>query len=476
MEMLQKELRKERENPRPAPYFDGRSPIQKHIQPWMRSKVITWLQEVADSGFDFQDESGKWKRGSFESDTVVVAILIFDRFLSVRPVPKKVLQLVGVTCFFIACKLHEVKKLSINYFRCITADSYSIEEIREMELNILVDLKWEVCYVSPFILLSSIFLCFPLIDFIPNLNGAREPLKEAQDCAEKLLQLAFCEYEFFGYPGSVIAIACSLCALQRQQVDYRTWAFAVCNMGGFDINKVAHIADVIGLAFSANLKIDLGPTASSTVGAQDNAEDSATDDATPKVCFSDRLGEGFQDCFTHSHSGVASNQLFGGNSGTGITSYGMARDHQPKGSSCNQGGPKNGDSHTPSEGQLWQNNGHSSTTLEVIDAQMRHGPGERWDMDDIDVDEESGEDDMYYSTSDDEENQSPQQISEVASFCALQSPMEKQMCLKRTSSSGDWDSKSNGHPSQQGEINSKSAFIGSTTLFTAPGWGIMRDV
>ena len=42
-----------------------------------------------------------------------------------------------MTCFFISCKYFEVKKLSINFFRGITANAYELDAIRDMELGIL---------------------------------------------------------------------------------------------------------------------------------------------------------------------------------------------------------------------------------------------------------------------------------------------------------------------------------------------------
>jgi hypothetical protein len=52
---------------------------------------------------------------------------------------------VGVTSFFIACKYFEVKKLSINFFRGITANAFDLDAIRHMELTILKMVCPHVC-------------------------------------------------------------------------------------------------------------------------------------------------------------------------------------------------------------------------------------------------------------------------------------------------------------------------------------------
>ena len=55
---------------------------------------------------------------------------------------KSKLQLVGVTAMLIACKYEEMYPPEIRDFVFITDDTYSSEEIRKMEVNMLRVLKY----------------------------------------------------------------------------------------------------------------------------------------------------------------------------------------------------------------------------------------------------------------------------------------------------------------------------------------------
>lgn len=54
-----------------------------------------------------------------------------------QPVPKKRLQLVGVTAMFIAAKYEEMYPPEISDFAYITDHAYTTAQIREMEMTVL---------------------------------------------------------------------------------------------------------------------------------------------------------------------------------------------------------------------------------------------------------------------------------------------------------------------------------------------------
>jgi len=68
-----------------------------------------------------------------------IATFILDNLLPMQlvDVPKNQLQLVGVTALLIAAKYEEVYPPRMRDFAYITADTYSVKEIREMEREIL---------------------------------------------------------------------------------------------------------------------------------------------------------------------------------------------------------------------------------------------------------------------------------------------------------------------------------------------------
>ena len=75
-----------------AEYMELRQP---DVTPDMRSILVDWLIEVA-------------QEYKLQQETLHLSVRLIDRFLSRRPVARTKLQLVGVTCMFIASKFEEI--------------------------------------------------------------------------------------------------------------------------------------------------------------------------------------------------------------------------------------------------------------------------------------------------------------------------------------------------------------------------------
>lgn len=91
----------------------------------MRSILIDWLVEV----------HYKFK---LVPETLYLTVNLIDRYLSIQQVKRDKLQLVGVTCMFIACKYEEIYPPIVKDFVCITDKAYTKEEILELESKVLV--------------------------------------------------------------------------------------------------------------------------------------------------------------------------------------------------------------------------------------------------------------------------------------------------------------------------------------------------
>lgn len=78
---------------------DGRVHDYMHLQPdinaKMRSILVDWLVEVH-------------RKFELMPETLYLTINIMDRFLAVKVVPRKELQLVGISSMLIACKYEEI--------------------------------------------------------------------------------------------------------------------------------------------------------------------------------------------------------------------------------------------------------------------------------------------------------------------------------------------------------------------------------
>ncbi|XP_058107392.1 G2/mitotic-specific cyclin S13-7-like [Magnolia sinica] len=113
---------------------------QVEINSKMRSILTDWLIEVHNK-FELMPE------------TLYLTIHIVDRYLSMKAVLRKELQLVGITAMLIACKYEEIWAPEINDFICISDRAYSREQILVMEKKMLNKLEWSLTVPTPYVFL-----------------------------------------------------------------------------------------------------------------------------------------------------------------------------------------------------------------------------------------------------------------------------------------------------------------------------------
>lgn len=97
----------------------------------MRGILVDWLVEVAA---EFR----------LVSDTLFSAVALVDRVLSLRPVPRARLQLVGVACMLLAAKYEEIYAPQVDEFVFITDNTYSRDELLNAEAEALGDLGFSL--------------------------------------------------------------------------------------------------------------------------------------------------------------------------------------------------------------------------------------------------------------------------------------------------------------------------------------------
>ncbi|XP_061372357.1 G2/mitotic-specific cyclin S13-7-like [Gastrolobium bilobum] len=113
---------------------------QPELNKRMREILLDWLMDV-HSKFDLSLE------------TLYLTINIIDRFLSVKAVPKRELQLVGVSAMLMAAKYEEIWPPEVNDFVCLSDRAYSHEQVLAMEKIILGKLEWTLTVPTPFVFL-----------------------------------------------------------------------------------------------------------------------------------------------------------------------------------------------------------------------------------------------------------------------------------------------------------------------------------
>lgn len=75
---------------------------------------------------------------------VLQAVNYVDRFLSQTPIPRTQIQLVGVACMWISAKYEEIYSPTSADFCFITDNTYSKEQLVQMEDTVLQTLNYEL--------------------------------------------------------------------------------------------------------------------------------------------------------------------------------------------------------------------------------------------------------------------------------------------------------------------------------------------
>ncbi|XP_072310695.1 G2/mitotic-specific cyclin-B1 [Eucyclogobius newberryi] len=147
----------------------------------MRAILVDWLVQV----------SLKFR---LLQETMYMTVAIIDRFLQDNPVPKKQLQLVGVTAMFLASKFEEMYPPEISDFAFVTDHAYTPAQIRSMERNILSVLKFKLGRPVP-------------LQFLRRASKIHEVTAEQHTLAKYMLELTMVDYEMVHFPPSMVASA-----------------------------------------------------------------------------------------------------------------------------------------------------------------------------------------------------------------------------------------------------------------------------
>ncbi|KAM4635131.1 G2/mitotic-specific cyclin-B1 [Polymixia lowei] len=147
----------------------------------MRAILVDWLTQVT-------------LKFRLLQETMFMTVAIIDRFLQDHSVPKKQLQLVGVTAMFIASKYEEMYPPEISDFAYVTDHAYTTAQIRDMEMKILRVLNFSVGRPQP-------------IQFLRRASKICEVTAEQHTLAKYFLELSMVDYEMVHFPPSQVASA-----------------------------------------------------------------------------------------------------------------------------------------------------------------------------------------------------------------------------------------------------------------------------
>ncbi|KAF5362603.1 hypothetical protein D9758_009582 [Tetrapyrgos nigripes] len=154
---------------------------QKDLGWAMRGILSDWLIELQE-------------RFRLLPETLFLCLNLIDRFLSARVVSLARLQLVGVTCMFIAAKVEEVVCPSAEELLAQTESSYSVADVFNAEKYVLKTLNWNLNYANP-------------VHFLRRVSKADDYNVRARTLAKYLLEIACVEWRLIAAPPSLLAAA-----------------------------------------------------------------------------------------------------------------------------------------------------------------------------------------------------------------------------------------------------------------------------
>ncbi|XP_029042246.2 G1/S-specific cyclin-D2 isoform X2 [Osmia bicornis bicornis] len=131
--VLQNLLKTEERYAPSSSYFEC---VQRDISPLMRKIVAEWMLEVCEEQ-KCQDE------------VFPLSMNYVDRFLSICPIRKSQLQLLGTACLLLASKLREPSPLTAEVLVFYTDNSITMDDLWRWEQLVVSKLKWELSAVTP---------------------------------------------------------------------------------------------------------------------------------------------------------------------------------------------------------------------------------------------------------------------------------------------------------------------------------------
>lgn len=167
--------------------------FQPELTREMREILVDWLVDVS---IEFQ----------LENRTVHFAIDYIDRFLSQHPVSRSRLQLCGITALWIASKYNEQNPQPLDDFVFITNNTYTRDELIEMESVMLNSLQFTMSSVIQLDFIE-LYLRVTEIDYL-NVN-----YNTLYSLVEYLSELTLHSYDMIQYVPSKIIASCIIVAL-----------------------------------------------------------------------------------------------------------------------------------------------------------------------------------------------------------------------------------------------------------------------
>ncbi|KAD6795321.1 hypothetical protein E3N88_06217 [Mikania micrantha] len=200
------------EKRRPLPNYMEK--IQKDVTAGMREILVDWLVEVAE----------EYK---LVSDTLFLTVSYIDRFLSSHYLSRNKLQLLGVSSMLVASKFEEVSPPHVEDYCYITDNTYTKEEVVQMERELLNFLELELSNPTP-----KTFLRYECI--IMNLQLLIMPSYSTLELLSWfLVELSLLDYCCLRFLPSMVAASAIFTAKFTMQPEKHPWGLKMQHYSGY---------------------------------------------------------------------------------------------------------------------------------------------------------------------------------------------------------------------------------------------------
>lgn len=176
-----------------------------------RRIVVDWMSEVGEEH-------------KLSPVAIHCAVRHMDRLLGQTDVPKGRLQLVAMACILVAAKHEEAEENipTMGELNECSNNSFTIQELKDMEISVLRALNWQLTIVSPIhflhlYLARGIVFESDLFEGGPQNKAAT--IKYAKKYADFFAELSLQEYTFQQYLPSVMAAAIVAASRRAVKID-----------------------------------------------------------------------------------------------------------------------------------------------------------------------------------------------------------------------------------------------------------------
>lgn len=180
-----------------------------------RRKLVEWMIQLSD----------ELKLGYKTKQT---AVILADLALSKLKIHKNFLQLLGITCVFIAVKCEESFTYTLDNAREHCANTYSKQEIGAMEMLIFKTLKWKLNYPTP----GDIARRLVHASGATSISNMPKFFKRI----DNFIDLCLSENDMSVFTPSTIAAASIMCAFGNNQDHLERWTNLIANNGIFQLD------------------------------------------------------------------------------------------------------------------------------------------------------------------------------------------------------------------------------------------------